>query len=75
MTGMKVRVDRSRCEGHAVCHSQAPEVYPLDELGYNAVQGTVEVGAAHSAAAERGARGCPERAIIIVDDEGEDNRS
>ncbi len=72
---MKIRVDRAKCEGHAVCHSQAPEVYPLDDLGYNAVEGVVEVGVADVAAAERGLRGCPERAIILVDEEREEQRS
>jgi len=66
---MRIRVDRSKCEGHAVCHSQAPDLFPLDELGYNAVDGVLEVGSAEEEAAERGARGCPERAIAIIDDE------
>ncbi|MBO0728458.1 MAG: ferredoxin [Acidimicrobiaceae bacterium] len=68
---MKIRVDRAKCEGHAVCHSQAPDVYPLDELGYNAVDGVLEVGPADADAAERGARGCPERAIVILDEGSE----
>jgi ferredoxin len=65
---MRIRVDRAKCEGHAVCHSQAPQVYPLDELGYNSLEGVVEVGVADAAAAERGVRGCPEGAIMIVDE-------
>lgn len=63
---MRIRVDRTRCEGHAVCHSQAPEVYELDELGYNAINGEMEVDDALAESAERGARACPERAITIV---------
>lgn len=63
---MRIRVDRSRCEGHAVCNSQAPEVYELDDLGYNAIDGEIEVDDALAESARRGARACPERAITIV---------
>jgi len=32
---MRVRVDVDKCQGHARCAALAPEVYELDELGYN----------------------------------------
>lgn len=49
-----------------MCNSQAPEVYELDDLGYNAIDGEIEVDDALAESAERGARACPERAITIV---------
>ncbi|HKA04250.1 MAG TPA: ferredoxin [Acidimicrobiales bacterium] len=67
---MKVRVDRQVCTGHARCHVNAPDVYELDELGYNQLDGEMEVGDALVAQARRGADSCPERAITIVSDPG-----
>ncbi len=32
---MRISVDRDRCTGHAMCRAAAPNVYVLDELGYN----------------------------------------
>jgi ferredoxin len=65
---MKVSVDRTKCEGHAVCFAQAPGVYQLDELGYNAIDGVVEMDERFRAEAELGARACPERAITVLAD-------
>ena len=61
---MKVRVDRSRCSGHALCHAEGPDVYALDDEGYCAV-GEVEVAVALEEQARRGALVCPERAITV----------
>ncbi len=54
-----------------MCNSQAPEVYELDDLGYNAIDGEIEVDDVLAESARRGARACPERAITIVDREEE----
>jgi ferredoxin len=63
---MKVRVDSSLCQGHAMCHALAPEVYTLDDLGFCNI-GEKEVHPTQQAAALRGRDGCPERAITILD--------
>ena len=34
---MKIVVDCDKCQGHAMCASQAPETYELDETGYNSM--------------------------------------
>jgi ferredoxin len=68
---MKVRVDRQRCTGHAMCHANAPDVYELDDVGYNVLDGEMEVDDALAPQARRGAESCPERAIIIVATETE----
>jgi len=51
-----------------MCHANAPDVYELDDLGYNVMDGEVDVDDALADAARRGAESCPERAITIVDD-------
>jgi ferredoxin len=63
---MRVQVDRSRCQGHARCWAEAPDLYLLDDDGYSAVD-DVEVPLGLEDAARRGAAACPERAIAIVE--------
>lgn len=65
---MKVKVDRELCAGHALCNAQGgDEVYPLDAIGYNSLNGIVDIAAGHEDAARRGAAACPERAITIIE--------
>lgn len=62
---MKVTVDRSICTGHARCHALGPDVYELDDNGYNALDGEAEVPPGLEQQARDGADGCPERAITV----------
>lgn len=64
---MKIRIDKSACVGNARCAAISPELFPLDDGGYIAVE-EVEVPPGMEALARRGARACPERVITIVDD-------
>lgn len=63
---MHAVVNPERCQGHALCESFAPEVYVLDELGYNRTDPT-DIPAPLRDQARRGASACPERAITLVD--------
>ena len=64
---MEVRVDRNLCIGVGNCVAYAPTVFALDEenravvLDPSSVDDETLLGAAES---------CPENAIIIEDDEG-----
>ncbi len=64
---MKVRVDRDLCTGVSNCVVMAPTVFALDEenkavvLDPSSVDDDALMGAAES---------CPESAIIVEDDEG-----
>jgi ferredoxin len=62
---VRIQVDKSLCQGHARCNAVAPEVYPLDDLGYTNLDGEVEVSDELAEAAVRGARSCPEMVITI----------
>ena len=64
---MRVRVDLDKCQGHARCAALAPDVYVLDDLGYN-VTPLTEVAPEHEEAARKGALACPELAITVEDD-------
>jgi 2Fe-2S ferredoxin len=59
-----IHVDRTKCAGHALCASRAPDVYELDPAGFCASDGKV-VKAELIQQAKLGARCCPERAITL----------
>ncbi len=61
---MKIQVLHEKCQGHARCLSFAPEVFDLDDSGY-ILPGDIEVAPGDEQAAVRGARACPERALLI----------
>jgi ferredoxin len=61
---MRISVDRDKCTGHAMCKAAAPEVYVLDELGFN-VTPAGDVPAELADQAVRGALSCPESAITV----------
>lgn len=64
---MKFSVDAALCCGHGQCESAAPEVFSLDDEGFNAAVGrTGEVPAGLEAAAGDGAGACPEQAIRLL---------
>ncbi|KAA9164045.1 ferredoxin [Amycolatopsis acidicola] len=63
---MRATVDQERCVGHALCAARAPEVYELDDLGYNVTKST-EVPANLEEQARFGAQACPEIAIQLHD--------
>src|ERR1700722_13080962 len=63
-TEMIIHLDRTKCAGHALCASRAPEVYELDSAGFCATDRKV-VKAELIKQAKLGARCCPERAITL----------
>ncbi|MFA5608296.1 MAG: ferredoxin [Leucobacter sp.] len=61
---MKVRLDKSKCQGHAMCNAVAPSVYPLDDEGYVAID-VVDVDDDDRDKAKLGVETCPERALFV----------
>ena len=61
---IKIMVNVENCVGHARCEAVAPEVYQLNEDGFN-VTPCKYVDNALKAQAIRGARACPEKVITI----------
>lgn len=64
---MKIRIDKARCVGNARCWAVAPDIYPLDDEGYIAVE-EVTVPEGQEQLARRGARACPERVIEVIEE-------
>jgi ferredoxin len=64
MSDLTLRIDQTRCQGHAVCYMVAPELFEVDEDGRGSVKqsriGPDQVEPA-SVAVER----CPERAVTL----------
>ena len=66
---MKMRIDEELCTGHGRCAHYAPNVFRLDNDGYNADMGsTITVPAGEEKQAKLGMKSCPERAINLVED-------
>jgi ferredoxin len=64
---MRVRIDRSMCQGHARCWSTLPGVFVLDDDGYAAIT-EARIDPADEPVARRAVTACPERAISIVEE-------
>jgi ferredoxin len=63
---VRIRVEVERCVGHARCAAVAPDVYVLDDEGYNRTAEKI-VGPEQRESALRGKRACPERVISVED--------
>jgi ferredoxin len=64
---MKVAQITGRCSGHARCAAIAPAIFKLDDNGYSAIT-EVDIPPVDEMLARRGVRACPERALVILDD-------
>lgn len=65
---MKLRLVREHCVGHAQCYATEPELFPLDDAGYSSLT-TTEVPVQDIDDARAGVAACPERALILEDDD------
>ncbi|HEX5367304.1 MAG TPA: ferredoxin [Acidimicrobiales bacterium] len=65
---MRVSIDTEVCTGHGRCYALAPEVFESDDSGYGVVR-RPDVPPELEAAARRAAGNCPERAILVTEDE------
>lgn len=66
---MKMKIDEELCTGHGRCAHYAPNVFRLDDDGFNADRGSVVIiPADEEKNATLGMKSCPERAITLADD-------
>ena len=67
--GLRVRVDRDLCQGHAVCAGEAPEVFRVDpEDGGARPACASEPPAELRAKVEAAVQHCPTRALSSIED-------
>ena len=64
---MKIRVKQDLCCAAQLCIQAAPDLFRLDELGYNASDGN-KVPQGREDDARRAADSCPEGAIKLEED-------
>lgn len=61
---MKVRLERSRCVGHAQCYAVDPRLFPIDGSGYSILREHA-VRPEDEALTRDGVESCPELALIL----------
>jgi ferredoxin len=64
---VKVRVEQSRCVGHAQCYAVDPEIFPIDDSGYSTLE-EHEVVPEDAQIVRDGVASCPEMALILDED-------
>ncbi len=64
---MKVRLDQSKCVGHAQCYAADPDLFPIDESGYSILEAH-EVKPGDEEKTREGVAACPELALILEED-------
>ena len=64
---LKVRLEKSRCVGHAQCYAVDPDLFPIDDAG-NSILEEREVRPEDEQLTRDGVASCPEMALIIEED-------
>lgn len=64
---MRVRLETSKCVGHAQCYAVDPDLFPIDDSGYSILEER-EVKAEDEQATRDGVAACPELALILEED-------
>ena len=66
---MRIKLDRTVCDGFGVCGTHAPELFSLDEWGYaTLVDRTGTVPPRLAAQVRQALVSCPVRAISVLDE-------
>ena len=64
---MKVRLEHSKCVGHAQCHAVDSDLFPIDDSGYSLLEER-EVKPEDEQLTRDGVAACPEMALILDED-------
>lgn len=67
---MKIKLDRTLCDGFGTCAMHAPTTFSLDEWGYASLLGAGNVAEADEDGARRALLDCPVHAILELDPAG-----
>lgn len=69
---MKIRLDRTMCDGFGFCAKHAPKYFSLDDWGYASLTGDGTVDEADEHDVMRALMDCPVHAIIEINEEDDD---
>jgi ferredoxin len=64
---VRVRLEKSKCVGHAQCYAVDPDLFPIDASGYSILEER-EVRPEDAQATRDGVASCPEMALVIDED-------
>lgn len=64
--GLRIRLDRTLCDGFGICAKHAPEYFSLDDWGYASLMGDGTVPDKDRDAVMRALFDCPVHAIIYM---------
>lgn len=65
---MRIKLDRTVCDGFGTCALHAPEVFSLDDWGYPSLRDGNDVPPESEAGVRRAILDCPAHAIIDLED-------
>ncbi len=69
---MKIKLDRTICDGFGVCAKHAPEYFSLDDWGYASLVGNGDIPDRDHDAVMRALMDCPVHAIITMTERSPD---
>ncbi|WP_040801623.1 ferredoxin [Nocardia higoensis] len=61
---MRLRLEKGQCVGHAMCHATDPDLFPIDDDGYCAIE-SIDLDPSDVERARAGVSACPERALVL----------
>ncbi len=61
---LRIKLDRTICDGFGVCAKHAPEYFPLDDWGYAVLAGDGNIPVEDHDAVQRALMDCPAHAIM-----------
>jgi len=64
---MKIHVSQIECSGHGQCTLVNEKLFPLDDDGFSAIEGDLEIPAGLEQDAARAVDVCPSMAISVID--------
>lgn len=64
---MRIIADNGRCEAHGQCNIVDPDLFPLTEDGFTAIDGEMQVPQDEASQARLGASACPVGALKLSD--------
>jgi ferredoxin len=64
---VKVRLEQSKCVGHAQCYAVDPELFPIDDSGYSILEAH-DVRQEDEQLVRDGVAACPELALVLEEE-------
>ena len=64
---MKVRLEQSKCVGHAQCYAVDPDLFPIDDSGYSILEAH-DVRPEDQQQVRDGVAACPELALVLEEE-------